>query len=247
MQIIKNSQTGRSLLTECGADEPIFLSNMYKQNTRSKKYQSAVLQYGRSMVEMLGVLAIIGVLSVGAITGYSKAMMKYKLNRHLLTMNELVNTVAQYIGQISGNVVDTDTIYYSETFYKAGFAPDDIILKNDSVNLYDSFYNKIWLFYYPDSKLSGMGYELSNDSLGKKICINLVNIAKEHSSDLYYLYSTQINVETNEGIANNRYDGDNYCNGIRCIKNITISDIDNLCNSCTREHRNCRVYLMWKY
>ncbi len=36
---------------------------------------------GRSMVEMLGVLAIIGVLSVGTIAGYSKAMMKYKLNR----------------------------------------------------------------------------------------------------------------------------------------------------------------------
>ena len=36
---------------------------------------------GRSMVEMLGVLAIIGVLSVGAIAGYSKAMFKYKLNK----------------------------------------------------------------------------------------------------------------------------------------------------------------------
>lgn len=33
------------------------------------------------MVEMLGVLAIIGVLSVGAIAGYSKAMFKHKLNR----------------------------------------------------------------------------------------------------------------------------------------------------------------------
>lgn len=39
------------------------------------------IQSGRSMVEMLGVLVIIGVLSVGAIAGYSKAMMKYKLNR----------------------------------------------------------------------------------------------------------------------------------------------------------------------
>lgn len=29
---------------------------------------------GRSMIEMLGVLAIIGVLSVGGIAGYSKAM-----------------------------------------------------------------------------------------------------------------------------------------------------------------------------
>ena len=38
-------------------------------------------QNGRSMVEMLGVLAIIGVLSVGGISGYSKAMAKYKLTR----------------------------------------------------------------------------------------------------------------------------------------------------------------------
>ena len=40
-------------------------------------------QSGRSMVEMLGVLAIIGVLSVGGIAGYSKAMSKYKLTKTL--------------------------------------------------------------------------------------------------------------------------------------------------------------------
>ncbi len=38
-------------------------------------------QNGRSMIEMLGVLAIIGVLSVGGIAGYSKAMMKYRINK----------------------------------------------------------------------------------------------------------------------------------------------------------------------
>ena len=50
-------------------------------------------QSGRSMVEMLGVLAIIGVLSVGAIAGYSKAMMKYKLNKHAEAVNMLINNV----------------------------------------------------------------------------------------------------------------------------------------------------------
>ena len=35
---------------------------------------------GRSMVEMLGVLAIIGVLSVGGIAGYTLAMNKYRVN-----------------------------------------------------------------------------------------------------------------------------------------------------------------------
>ena len=38
-------------------------------------------EQGRSMVEMLGVLAIIGVLSVGGISGYSKAMAKFKLTK----------------------------------------------------------------------------------------------------------------------------------------------------------------------
>ena len=47
------------------------------------------------MVEMLGVLAIIGVLSVGAIAGYSKAMMKYKLNKHAEQMNTVINAIAR--------------------------------------------------------------------------------------------------------------------------------------------------------
>ena len=38
---------------------------------------------GRSMIEMLGVLAIIAVLTVGGIAGYSKAMEKWKINKTL--------------------------------------------------------------------------------------------------------------------------------------------------------------------
>lgn len=38
-------------------------------------------EQGRSMIEMLGVLAIVGVLSVGGIAGYSKAMNKFKANK----------------------------------------------------------------------------------------------------------------------------------------------------------------------
>ena len=41
------------------------------------------------MVEMFSVLAIIGVLSVGAMSGYSKAMMKYKLNKQAEQLSQL--------------------------------------------------------------------------------------------------------------------------------------------------------------
>lgn len=47
-------------------------------------------QTGRSMIEMLGVLAIIGVLSVGGIVGYSKAMERYRVNE---TINQISHIV----------------------------------------------------------------------------------------------------------------------------------------------------------
>lgn len=44
---------------------------------------------GRSMVEMLGVLAIIGVLSIGGIAGYTVAMNRYRANEILDTAAKL--------------------------------------------------------------------------------------------------------------------------------------------------------------
>ena len=44
---------------------------------------------GRSMVEMLGVLAIIGVLSIGGIAGYTLAMNRYRANEIMDTAAKL--------------------------------------------------------------------------------------------------------------------------------------------------------------
>ena len=57
-------------------------------------------QSGRSMVEMLGVLAIIGVLSVGGIAGYSKAMAKFKLSKAMDQVSNVVTNIRTlYSGQ----------------------------------------------------------------------------------------------------------------------------------------------------
>ena len=58
------------------------------------------IQSGRSMVEMIGVLAIIGVLSVGAIAGYSKAMMKYKLNKQSEQLSTIINASIRYCNDL---------------------------------------------------------------------------------------------------------------------------------------------------
>lgn len=48
---------------------------------------------GRSMVEMLGVLAIIGVLSVGGLAGYTMAMRKYRSNKSITEMQLLFSNI----------------------------------------------------------------------------------------------------------------------------------------------------------
>ncbi len=71
---------------------------------------------GRSMVEMLGVLAIIGVLSIGGIAGYSTAMRKYQANQIIEAANKyafiVYNSCQQAI--INGTVDDVDSCSYSD-------------------------------------------------------------------------------------------------------------------------------------
>ena len=63
-------------------------------------------EYGRSMIEMLGVLAIIGVLSIGGLAGYTMAMNRHRANQILDYVSRCA-VAAQtfgdgyYIGKIS--------------------------------------------------------------------------------------------------------------------------------------------------
>lgn len=67
-------------------------------------------QSGRSMVEMLGVLAIIGVLSVGGISGYSKAMAKFKMTKAMDQMSMMVaNIRTTYSSMATYNGLSTQT------------------------------------------------------------------------------------------------------------------------------------------
>ena len=77
---------------------------------------------GRSMVEMLGVLAIIGVLSVGGIAGYSKAMNKYKINKTTDQVSMLVANIRTLFSS-QGNYKDLS----NANAIKFGVVPEDMI------------------------------------------------------------------------------------------------------------------------
>ena len=79
-------------------------------------------QNGRSMIEMLGVLAIIGVLSVGGIAGYSKAMQKYRINKTIDQITQLVNGVRTlYSGQKSYTGIDTNVLRKAKILPESAF------------------------------------------------------------------------------------------------------------------------------
>jgi len=126
-------ENGRSLLAESGADAPAVLSAVYTDSTQTKNRQADVPQYGRSMIEMLGVLAIIGVLSVGGIAGYSKAMQKYRINKTI----EQITLIAGNIRTFFAPQKSYSLSGYSgrKIIKKAKLFPDDIPYEEDQYGI----------------------------------------------------------------------------------------------------------------
>ena len=208
---------------------------------------------GRSMVEMLGVLAIIGVLSVGAIAGYSKTMMKYKLNKQAEAINLLLNNAIQNTKRFQNNSTSDKPEMYAQIMDKLGLLPDGIELSSSNATyLTDKMFgNSLWIFAYPSKY--GMGYEFSRHGDKKEICRNLLNVYKANSSELYYVFSDR-HYQPDEGYSSEEnfsqsgsYYGDAYCKeGNNCLRSISLNDIGLLCHQCAEDSTQCRFYAIWK-
>ena len=84
---------------------------------------------GRSMIEMLGVLAIIGVLSVGGIAGYSQAMSKYKVTKTTDQIQTMVTNIRTlFAGQRTYTGLETP-----KTAYTMGIFTDETYDSTNSV------------------------------------------------------------------------------------------------------------------
>ena len=100
----------RRLHPQCAPDATEFLSDVYKRSTRARKFLADGVQCGRSMIEMLGVLAIIGVLSVGGIAGYSKAMEQFKIIKTIDYLTQIVTNIQTlYMQQKTYNGLTTQS------------------------------------------------------------------------------------------------------------------------------------------
>ncbi len=86
---------------------------------------------GRSMIEMLGVLAIIGVLSVGGISGYSKAMQKYRINKTIEQITLIAGNVRTFFAS-QGNYAGLSSSDTGKAIIKkAKLVPDEMLTLSD--------------------------------------------------------------------------------------------------------------------
>lgn len=197
------------------------------------------LQNGRSMVEMIGVLAIIGVLSIGAIAGYSKAMIKYKLNKQTAQIDLIFNVVYSHLDDIRKNKWGFDWI---PVFIKMGEFPEDMYSTKESSTLNDIFKSNYSLTYH-DTGYIGIFSQLNKGQYSQIACENIYTVAKDwHDS----LRSVQILIGNGSYIDNASYFGNKYCsNTNKCLKDLTVSKISGICNVC-EDDKLCRLLIRFQ-
>ena len=113
----------------------IFKRRVQKEYTSAKissRHQLNEFSLGRSMIEMLGVLAIIGVLSIGGIAGYTKAMEKIHINKIVNMISDISTTIkTAYISQKEYDNFDSG-LYGDDEWYKIqdmGLLPPEYIFE----------------------------------------------------------------------------------------------------------------------
>lgn len=135
-----------------------------------------VNEQGRSMIEMLGVLAIVGVLSVGGIAGYSKAMNKFKTNK-----------ISDQVQMISTNI---RTLFSSQRTYhgldngsavKAGLIPGEMYDQASASNASGSTFRLVNAFggevYVAAADQSDggdeMAFTITFDGIPQSSCVSI--------------------------------------------------------------------------
>ena len=204
--------------------------------------------FGRSMIEMLGVLAIIGVLSVGGIAGYSKAMEKFKVNK---LVEEYSNVIFQLL-EHKDNLLRSNPqnqVFLADTMAAMNMVPESWV-KQSKIWYKDSQGNNVAAYLLNGELLSFdmyLGGTTKNESgasvsvnFSVKLCTELLNnLALPLSSELFRV--TVAN-SANDWSGTTRY-GAKYCGtkDRKCIASSTLSDFQAMCKFCDGLDGECNI------
>lgn len=177
-------------------------------------------ELGRSMIEMLGVLAIIGVLSVGAIAGYSKAMLKYKLNKQAQQYSELFAETVYVLSETNFSSSNNTHIY--KILEKMNKVPEGFIENN----WYDAMGNYIerwgttsyYIHHHRDKYI---------DVSAIDSCVNIFELIKPYASSSVL---KSVGLFCTKSSIGKTFSSDKYCNSSStCLSKLTTKDFRKIC------------------
>lgn len=183
---------------------------------------------GRSMVEMLGILAIIGVLSIGALAGFNKAMMKHKLNKQAEQLNSLLMSVITHIDKLkTENVADLTNF-----FVKLG----EVEMKTNAQGRFVDNFGQV--YYITRQTISEKMHlvvfiqtDFSTSENAKEhfeMCQNLFKVVQNYSPYIHYFDEYSYN-QDGQGNRTKAFPGDAFCK-TKCLNN---ADLDSIYDFCT--------------
>lgn len=207
-------------------------------------------QFGRSMVEMLGVLAIIGVLSAGALAGYHKAIFKHKLNTQSQQLNSVFGAITRYRDKICQDQTNRN---YTADFIVLNEIPQPMLRKNNTTYFYDSFGSMMYIYYDADIRRIRLYYHQTNLNEGFneyiESCRSFVSTARAYADDLYILESysgDDIPEEEEKDIRQETYYG-TETHQIKQIKQMDLEKIDEVCRMhAGTKGQTARFILYWR-
>ncbi|MBR2137202.1 MAG: type II secretion system protein, partial [Alphaproteobacteria bacterium] len=237
-------QKEKILRPECGAEAPQVSNDVYNQRYTSEKVASRSKQSGRSMIEMLGVLAIIGVLTVGSITGYSKAMRRHLLNKQREQYSYILSAIETHHDAF----FSLPNMGLKDTFSTFGWIPQKMMNKNDKDYIYDVFENKINISLFGTStRVLDIQTFFSKDNFFLEQCFNLYQTFQPFHSTISVI--ELLNYDEEGTSTGGIYAmGDKWCTSKNhiCIKNLDLNKISSLCRKACNEHR-CVLHVEWRW
>lgn len=220
---------------------------------------------GRSMIEMLGVLAITAVLSVGGLTAFSKTMEKYRINK---TIDQIANIVSAMQTTFSNEKKYSDSLGFhignderTDKLLNLGIISKDMVsttpfIGNDGAgsNIINLFRGGIWIYIDEEENINRKNFILSYGGLPRNVCIVLAtqdwNIPGVHSmgingndADLAG-YSTDCEEFNKEGLIEN--ETVTACPSGKVVPiPIPLNVARQACSNC--EAKGCSIYWSFAY
>ncbi len=214
--------------------------------------------FGRSMIEMLGVLAIIGVLSVGGIAGYSKAMEKFKINKTIDEYTMLITGLIEYKNNFIQSSAPQSNIDLDEFIFAAHLVPETWkqygnkrIRDSNGHDLLIYFSNKSLTEGYtnPGKYVLDLHFSLAktNAVFSRNLCKTFfIDIGQQMASQMFAMAVIPTS-------SNTEYAGDAFCHGsdksvttgqpLKCLRDLTLTEADEICRTCN--NNSCGIVFVF--